>query len=456
MYFGVQPIDELGPLLSELLFRTLVRRDRSGRLVPGLARGWFPPPVPDRWIFPMASGVDVERCAWYLSLLSSEDGPLRLSSRSFEHFGSVASWRALSEGSLEVRLRLSTFDFPHFLTTPWWCVHTPDFSDAASGPYRVASLLPGRAPDEAFYLLSPAARGRDSDPLLEFTFNDSPDDRARAFLAGEADVLVGVAGADPSTLRSLADSGAHLVSSTCDVLPVAAARADAFPGDSPEVMRALKSLVEPKALAASVYGSHARPAWHSVVPSAVGEGAWAQRSLSPSAAKSILRQAVSRSGASLRFAYALPSHRRLAHALARHWERVADVPIPVERLALPGGALHEHPFRLVPMTLRLDPRTLFRVLFDPGWSDLVWSAPPALVHALRSVLLASDSRTYAAALSHLCVLFAFHAPCVIPVVPDRLDVVARRAMRFAHLLPPPGSLFSPRAFLSALGVTFPT
>ena len=404
----------------------------------------------------MSREVDVERCAWYLSLLSSKDGPLRFSSRSFDHFGQVASWRSSSSTSLEARLRFPIFDFPRFLTPPWWCVHTPDFAPGACGPYRVATLVPGASPLKAFYLLSPASKERDSDPLLEFSFHDSPDHRIATFLERDADVLVGLAGSEPSRLASLAGSGARILSSACDVLPVIAARGDTFPGDSPHVMRALKSLVDPPALASSVYGPHARPAWHSVVPDQVSALAWSDQALSPSDARLAVRRALSAAGVSLRIGYSLPSHRRLAEGVASQWERALDAPVAVERVDLIGGDLHAHPLRVVPITLRSDPRTLFRVLFDPAWSDLVWDVPPMLRQAFRALILARDARTYAASLSHLCVLFSHAAPCLVPVIPSRLDAVAPSVIRSPDAFGPPGSIFSPRAFLSALGVSFPT
>ena len=417
----------VGPIIAAALYEGLTSLRPDGRVTPAIAREWTSSERGKAWTFIVREDCSARKIAAHLQRLAAPDGPLQWSSYRFETGALIERWEAKSDEELSVTLKLPLENFPRIVAGTVWKLPAPARAhDSGTGPYLLNRIIPGW---EGSMTLVPrlgasrSPRGRAERPL-EAAIVATPWERGTQVETGEADVALGMTG-QAVTRRGFAN--ARILRSRWDSLPSLVARADMMPGGDPVTMRALKGIIDREALLNDVFDGFGERG----ADIALDDAQWMRRAHERciGTTDNAMRVLGAMKIQPLALMIHYPEHAKIAHAVTRQLnERLGDrdavrAEVGVVSRRLTG--FWEKPWIVSPVSRRADPRMLLWLFASPDWSETKWRRE-GLDILVERTFTQPRATERSAAFARALTTLACHAPSVIPVVPDRIDLLGPR------------------------------
>lgn len=416
--FALGRADGAGPFMCAATLLSLTRTGREGKAVEGAAQQWVTNDTNTQWGFRLQADAPTGLIAHRLKWRIGDKSELRGRTASFEHSGLVAKIERRGGNWIIANLLYPVPEFDTMVAAPTWRMQRSTAREMREAtPYALASVLGLHNEHELRFSLQ--SRRRRTAPMVDVSAMDDTTNRAQAVLDDRADVALGVSGAQRETIERALGAGHTVLRSACVELPIATANATLLEAVGTDTWNAMRWAIDADALVEEDYSGYGETRRNAPTPT--------RRRTLPCEidiehARRIVRAKLSGKGP-FKIAVVGEHMKPMGIALAQQWGESTGATFEVERQTWKRAS--EAHIRVGSMNLTSDPRTAYRVL-SGRWFTTAWTPTRALekmIHHVCGLNRTSDIENF---LPRAALLLACHGPHLIPVAPDRLDIVHKR------------------------------
>ena len=427
-YLGRQRPDGAGPLLSAAVMDGLTSTAENGAIESAMATRWIGGDQARRWIFILNEGIDNERIAFLLNRTTTGRGAYRGSPRAIETEGLIERWETVGKKGIKAICYRPAPEMPAMMAKTHFKIPITE-GQGVTGPYEMLATNSEDSPDEATVRL--IARKRNEQPpwarkakarQIRVTFESNPSDRIEAVLANEADLAMGVQGADPQTIEKTKEQGLKVMRYRSEWVPVATAHTEVWPGNDNEVMKKLKESLDREQLAKEVYGDYARLGYDHALSGG-------EIKVDECPGKDTNTKKTANTGRTIEVRWHHPEHERLAHAMTKQWnentpfEIVAKGPPHTNKEEREGG------IEITGKDLTMSSASEVTLETDPRWSGTGWNPTPGNQRLSVLAHLAQTEEQRETILKTIARIVGCEGPHIIAVVPERIDIARPQILK---------------------------